>query len=55
MAPNEVKKREHMLVGKYGGIEIKLGGKECKILNSDEILAVVDQSFDFAVSRRPCV
>jgi chaperonin GroES len=40
--PFEVKRGEHVLVSKYGGTEIKLGGKEYKILNSDEVLAVID-------------
>ena len=31
-----------MLVSKYGGTEIKLDGKEYKILNSDDLLAVLD-------------
>lgn len=40
--PFEVKKGEHVLVSKYGGTEIKLHGKKYKILNSDDILAVID-------------
>jgi chaperonin GroES len=39
--PFEVKKGERVLVSKYGGTEIKLDGKEYKILNSDDILAVI--------------
>jgi len=39
--PFEVKKGDRVLVSKYGGTEIKLDGKEYKILNSDDILAVV--------------
>ncbi len=39
--PFEVKKGDRVLVGKYGGTEIKLDGKEYKILNSDDILAVI--------------
>jgi len=31
-----------VLISKYGGTEIKLNGKEYKILNSDDILAVVE-------------
>ena len=38
----EVKKGDRILVSKYGGTEIKLDGKEYKILNSDDILAVID-------------
>jgi chaperonin GroES len=37
-----VKKGDRVLVSKYGGTEIKLDGKEYKILNSDDILAVLD-------------
>jgi len=40
--PFEVKKGERVLVSKYGGTEIKFGGKEYKILNSGDILAVID-------------
>jgi len=31
-----------VLISKYGGTEVKLNGKEYKILNSDDILAVVE-------------
>ncbi|MCI0744617.1 MAG: co-chaperone GroES [Verrucomicrobia subdivision 3 bacterium] len=37
-----VKKGDRVLVGKYGGTEIKLDGKEYKILNADDVLAVID-------------
>src|SRR6187455_84081 len=40
--PFEVKKGDRVLVSKYGGTEIKFGGKEYKILNSGDILAVID-------------
>ena len=40
--PFEVRKGERVLVSKYGGTEIKLDGKEYKILNSDDVLAVID-------------
>ena len=40
--PFEVKKGERVLVSKYGGTEIKLDGKEFKILNGDDILAVIE-------------
>lgn len=39
--PFEVKVGDKVLTSKYGGTEIKIDGKEYKILNSDEILAVV--------------
>jgi chaperonin GroES len=37
----EVKKGDKVLISKYGGTEIKVDGKELKILNSDDILAIV--------------
>jgi len=40
--PFEVKKGDKVLVSKYGGTEIKLDGKEYKIFNSDDLLAVID-------------
>ncbi|MSU62975.1 MAG: co-chaperone GroES [Pedosphaera sp.] len=40
--PIEVKKGDRVLVAKYGGTEIKLDGKEFKILNSDDILAIIE-------------
>ena len=40
--PFEVKVGDRVLVSKYGGTEIKLDGKEYKILNSDDVLAVID-------------
>jgi len=42
MIPFEVKVGDRVLVSKYGGTEIKIDGKEYKLLNSDDILAVVD-------------
>ena len=39
--PFEVKKGDRVLVSKYGGTEIKIDNKEYKILNSDDILAVI--------------
>jgi chaperonin GroES len=40
--PFEVKKGDRVLVSKYGGTEIKLDGKEYKIFNSDDLLAIID-------------
>jgi chaperonin GroES len=37
----EVKKGDKVLISKYGGTEIKVDGKELKILSSDDILAIV--------------
>ena len=38
----EVKKGDRVLISKYGGTEIKLEGKEYKLLNSDDILAILE-------------
>src|SRR5438445_11719743 len=40
--PFEVKKGDRVLISNYGGNEVKLNGKHNKILNSDDILAVVE-------------
>jgi len=40
--PFEVKKGDRVLISKYGGTEIKIDNKEYKILNSDDILAILD-------------
>jgi len=40
--PFEMKKGDRVLVTKYGGTEIKLEGKEYKILGSDDVLAVLE-------------
>ena len=41
VVPFEVKKGDLVLISKYGGTEVKLDGKEYKILNSDDILAII--------------
>jgi chaperonin GroES len=40
--PFEVKKGDRILASKYGGTEIKIDGKEYKILSSDDILAILE-------------
>jgi len=40
--PFEVKVGDRVLVSKYGGTEVKLDDKEYKILNSDDILAIIE-------------
>src|ERR1051325_97126 len=40
--PFEMKKGDRVLVTKYGGTEIKLEGKEFKILNAEDVLAVLE-------------
>ena len=37
-----MKKGDRVLISKYGGTEIKLDGKEYKILRSDDILAILE-------------
>ncbi|MBL6843919.1 co-chaperone GroES [Verrucomicrobia bacterium] len=37
----EVKVGDKVLISKYGGTEIKVDGNEYKILNSDDILAIL--------------
>ena len=37
----EVKVGDRVLVSKYGGTEIKLDGKEFKLLGSDDLLAIL--------------
>ena len=38
----EVKKGDRVLVSKYGGTEIKLNGREYRLFNGDDILAVIE-------------
>jgi chaperonin GroES len=40
--PFEVKVGDRVLVSKYGGTEIKLDGKELKIFNADDLIAVIE-------------
>jgi chaperonin GroES len=40
--PFEVKVGDRVLVSKYGGTEVKLDGKEFKLMSSDDLLAVID-------------
>lgn len=37
----EVKIGDRVLVSKYGGTEIKIDGKEYKIFNADDLIAVI--------------
>jgi len=40
--PFEVKVGDRVLISKYGGTDVKIDGREYKLLNSDDILAIVD-------------
>ena len=40
--PFEMKKGDLLLVAKYGGTEVSLEGKEYKILNSEDVLALIE-------------
>ena len=42
VTPLDVKAGDRVLFGKWSGTEIKLDGKEYKILNSDDILAIIN-------------
>ncbi len=39
--PFSVKKNDKVLMPKYGGTEIKYGGKEYQIMREDDVLAVI--------------
>jgi chaperonin GroES len=39
--PFEVKVGDRVLISKYGGSEVKLEGKEYKLLSSDDILGII--------------
>ena len=40
--PIEVKEGDRVLITKYGGTEVKLDSKEYRILNSGDLLAIVE-------------
>jgi chaperonin GroES len=40
--PFEMKKGDRVLVAKYGGTDIKVDGKEYRILNVDDVLAIIE-------------
>jgi chaperonin GroES len=40
--PFEMKKGDRLLVAKYGGTEVKLEGKEYRILSSEDVLALIE-------------
>jgi len=42
VTPIGVKEGDRVLTTKYGGTEVKLDGKEYKLLRSDDVLAVVE-------------
>ena len=39
--PFDVKVGDIVLTSRYGGTEVKVGGKEYKVINQDDILAIV--------------
>ena len=39
--PFDVKVGDVVLTSRYGGTEVKVGGKEYKVVNQDDILAIV--------------
>ena len=42
--PLDVKKGDHILIGKYAGTEIKIDDEEHLILREDEVLAVIESN-----------
>lgn len=40
--PLGVKEGDRVLISKYGGTEVKLDGREFKVLSKDDLLAVVE-------------
>ncbi len=40
--PLDVKKGDSVLFGKYGGTDVKIGGKEFLIMREDDILGVIE-------------
>ena len=38
----EVKKGDIVLFAKYGGDEVEIGGKDCRIMKESDILAIVE-------------
>ena len=42
IVPLEVKVGDRILFAKYGGTEIKIDGKEYKIFNSDDLVAILE-------------
>lgn len=41
LIPFEVKLGDRVLVSKYGGTEVKIDGKEYKIFNADDLIAII--------------
>jgi chaperonin GroES len=41
-APFQVKKGDKVIIGKWGGTELKIDGEELLVLSEDEILAVIE-------------
>ena len=43
VTPLEVKKGDHVLIGKYSGTEVKVDDNEYMIMREDEVLAVIEK------------
>lgn len=41
-APTQVKKGDRVIIGKWGGTELKVEGDELLVMSEDEILAIVE-------------
>ena len=42
LIPMDVKKGDRVLFSKYGGTEIKIDGKECLIMEENQILGIIE-------------
>ena len=42
LIPMDVKKGDKVLMPKYGGSDVKIGDKEYKIINEEDIVAIVE-------------
>ena len=42
LIPIELKKGDKVLMPKYGGSDVKIGDKELKIINEEDIVAVIE-------------
>ena len=41
-APFQVKKGDKVIIGKWGGTELKVDGQEMLVMSEDEVLAIVE-------------
>ena len=41
-APFQVKKGDKVIIGKWGGTELKVDGQEMLVMSEDEVLAIIE-------------